>query len=108
MPNPPEPSDSNPFSMNAPGVLRGRHVTVDVLAKALSSQLGEPVENMTQRTGSFDFTLQWRPEPTGAADDTRSSLFTAIREQLGLRLEACRVPVEVIVVDRLSLTPTPN
>ena len=107
--NPPEAADANPFSMTTPGILRGRHVTADMLAKALSSQLGEPVENLTRLTGSFDFTLQWRPDTPGAADDsTRASLFTAIQEQLGLRLEARRVPVDVIVIDRLSLTPTPN
>jgi len=107
--NPPETADSNPFSMTTPGILRGRHVTAEMLAKALSSQLGEPVENLTRLTGSFDFTLQWRPDTAGAADDgTRASLFTAIQEQLGLRLDARRVAVDVIVIDRLTLTPTPN
>ena len=107
--NPPEPPDTDPFSMTTPGVLRGRHVTGDMLAKALSSQLGTPVENMTRMTGSFDFTLTWRPDVPGASDDaTRASLFTAIREQLGLRLDARTLPVDVIVIDRLSLTPTPN
>jgi uncharacterized protein (TIGR03435 family) len=95
--------------MTTPGVLRGRRVTGDMLAKALSSQLGIPVENMTRITGSFDFTLIWRPDTPGVADDgTRASLFTAIREQLGLRLDARTLPVDVIVVDRLSLSPTAN
>jgi uncharacterized protein (TIGR03435 family) len=107
--NPPETPEANPFSMSTPGVLKGRHVTADMLVKALSGQLGEPVENLTRLTGSFDFTLQWRPDASGVADDgTRASLFTAIQEQLGLRLDARRVPIEVIVIDRLSLTPTPN
>lgn len=56
--NPPETPDANPFSMTSPGVLRGRHVTADMLARALSSQLAEPVANLTRLTGSFDFTLQ--------------------------------------------------
>lgn len=107
--NPPEAADANPFSMTMPGVLRGRHVTADMLAKALSSQLGEPVENVTRLIGSFDFTLQWRPDVAGVVDDgARASLFTAIREQLGLQLDARRVAVDVIVVDRLAITPTPN
>lgn len=106
---PPEPADSNPFSMTAAGVLRGRRVTMDMLAKALSSQLGAPVENGTQITGSFDFTLQWQPDGITAGDTTsRPSLFSAIREQLGLRLDARRLPVDVMVIDRLMLTPTPN
>jgi hypothetical protein len=62
----------------------------------LSSQLGVPVENATMVMGSFDFTLQWRSDGVAAPDDgTRASLFTAIREQLGLRLDTRRMPVDV-------------
>jgi uncharacterized protein (TIGR03435 family) len=64
---------------------------------------------LTGLAGSFDFTLQWQPDATGVGDDgTRASIFTAIREQLGFRREARRVPVDVIVIDRLMLSPTPN
>lgn len=95
----------NPFSMTTPGVLKGRRVTADMLAQALSSRLGDSFENMTRMAGSFDFTLTWRPETPGAADDgTRASLFTAIRGQLRLRLDARMLPVDVIVIDRLSHT----
>lgn len=106
---PPEPPDPDPFAMTAAGVLTGRRVTMDMLAKALSSQLSAPVENGTRVAGSFDFTLQWQPDgaPIGSAA-TRPSLFTAIREQLGLRLDVRRTRVEVIVIDHLSLTPTPD
>ena len=80
-----------------------------MLAKALSSQLAAPVENGTRIAGSFDFTLQWQPDgiPSGDAT-TRPSLFTAIREQLGLRLDVRRALVDVVVVDRVLLTPTPE
>lgn len=106
---PPEPPDPNPFSMTAAGVLRGRRVTMDMLAKTLSSQLGASVANATKIAGSFDFTLQWQPDGTPVGDTTtRPSLFTAIREQLGLRIDARRLPVDVIVIDRLMLVPTPN
>ena len=106
---PPEAPDTNPFSMNAAGVLTGRRVTIDMLAKALSSQLGAPVENGTRINGSFSFTLQWQPDGIPLGDTpTRPSLFTAIREQLGLRLDVRRLPVDVVVVDRLSLTQTPD
>jgi len=107
--NPPEQAAANPFSMTTPGVLRGRRVTAEMLAKALSSQLGAPVENDSKLAGSFDFTLEWRPDTATVADDgTRAALFTAIRDQLGLRLDARRVPVDALIIDRLSLTPTPN
>ena len=103
---PAEVPDANPFSTTAAGVLTGRRVTMDMLAKALSSQLSAPVENATRIAGSFDFTLQWQPDGAPIGDVSRPSLFTAIREQLGLRLDVRRSPVDVIVVDRLSLTPT--
>jgi uncharacterized protein (TIGR03435 family) len=79
-----------------------------MLAVALSSQLGRPVENITGVSGVFDFTLSWRPDTGAALDDSRPSLLTAIREQLGLRLVARETQVEVVVVDRLELNPTAN
>lgn len=94
--------------MTEAGVLKGRRVTMDMLANALSSQLQAPVENGVKTTGSFDFTLVWQPENVPVGDGSRPSLFTAIREQLGLRLDVRRISVDVVVVDRLSLTPTPN
>jgi uncharacterized protein (TIGR03435 family) len=106
---PPETPDPNPFSMTAAGVLTGRRVTMEMLARALSSQLGAAVENATKIAGSFDFTLEWQPDGIASGDATaRPSLFTALREQLGLRLDVRRVPVVVIVVDHLSLMPSPN
>jgi uncharacterized protein (TIGR03435 family) len=81
---------------------------MDMLAKALSSQLSAPVENATKGAGSFDFTLQWQPDGAPIGDVSRPSLFTAIREQLGLRLDVRRAPADVIVIDRLSVTPTPD
>jgi uncharacterized protein (TIGR03435 family) len=102
---PPEAPDSNPFSMTEAGVLRGRRVTMDMLAKALSSQLKAPVENGTKIAGSFDFALVWQPAEAPNGDLSRPSLFTALREQLGLRLDVRRTQVEVMVIDRLSLTP---
>jgi uncharacterized protein (TIGR03435 family) len=78
---------------------------MDMLAKALSSQLEAPVENGTRIAGSFDFALVWQPADAPIGDLSRPSLFTALREQLGLRLDVRRTQVEVMVIDRLSLTP---
>jgi uncharacterized protein (TIGR03435 family) len=100
---------ANPFGMTDAGTLTGASVTADMLATVLATQLGQPVRNATGIDGVFDFTLAWRPDGVANADlQNRASLFTAIREQLGLRLEARRAPVEVIVIDRLELTPTEN
>jgi uncharacterized protein (TIGR03435 family) len=98
---------SSPFSMTRPGELAGKQVTPAMLATVLSSQLGRPVKDQTGLVGVFDFTLQWRPDRADASlDADRPSLFTALREQLGLKLEAQRAPTEVLVVDHLDLQPT--
>ena len=100
------PPGPNPFRMTSAGTLIGTGATTDMLTKTLSSQLGRPVQNMTGIGGVFDFTLQWRSDSADITDSTRPSLFTALREQLGLRLDARNVSAEVIVIDRLDLTPT--
>ena len=79
----------------------------------LSAALGVPVTDMTDDKRSFDFTLQWVPEDvqmkTGAPSDSSSgpSLFTALQEQLGLKLEARKLPLEVLVIDHAEL-PSEN
>jgi uncharacterized protein (TIGR03435 family) len=105
---PAQPAGPDPFLMTTPGILTGRAVTTQMLAMALSSQLGRPVRNATNVSGSFDFRLAWQTEELLAPDNASASLFTAIREQLGFRLVAGKAPVEVIVLDALSLTPTAN
>ena len=104
-----ERPDANPFRMPAAGTLIGTRVNADMLATVLSNQLGQPVENATQLPGVFDFTLQWTPDTGPQADSvSRPSLFTAVREQLGLRLLPRRIAAEVLVIDSLQLTPTGN
>jgi uncharacterized protein (TIGR03435 family) len=101
-----DPPGPDPFRTSTSGMLTGTRVTADMLAKVLSSQLSRPVENTTGLAGTFDFTLQWRPDQRAVIDDDRASLFVAIREQLGFRLVARRAPVDVIVVDKLNITPS--
>ncbi|HEY1304189.1 MAG TPA: TIGR03435 family protein [Vicinamibacterales bacterium] len=99
----------NPFSMSAAGKLTGRQVTTAMLAKVLASQLTRSVEDMTGLDGVFDLTLEWATDSADtAADPSRPSLFTAIREQLGLRLEPRQRDVDVVVVDHVDLVPTAN
>jgi uncharacterized protein (TIGR03435 family) len=100
---------ANPFSMSAAGKLSGKQVTTAMLAKVLASQLTRPVEDKTGLEGMFDFTLEWAPDTTDVtAVHNRPSLFTAIREQLGLRLESRQRDVDVVVVDHVDLVPTQN
>jgi uncharacterized protein (TIGR03435 family) len=63
------------------------------------------VVNKTGLTGKYDFTLNWRS--SDQADTTAPSIFTAIQEQLGLKLESTKGPVEVLVIDHIE-RPTEN
>ncbi|PYS32079.1 MAG: hypothetical protein DMG14_35510 [Acidobacteria bacterium] len=79
------------------------------LASALQVQVDRPILEKTGLQGLFDIHLQFAPEsdstvggPTAAAlpsDSSGPSLFTALQEQLGLKLESSRDQVEVIVID---------
>src|SRR5688572_2852510 len=77
---------------------------LDMLIGNLSGETRRIVENRTGLTGVFDIDLSWAPD--GSTDTTRPSLFTALQEQLGLKLESTRAPVDVLVIDSISrLTP---
>src|SRR6185437_8341705 len=106
------PTGHSPFAMEGRGRLSGTHVTAEMLAKVLSSNLGQSVMDDTGFKDFFDFRLEWEPDtearPGGDAavslDDVRrgSSIFRALQEQLGLKLEARKAPVEVLVIDRVN------
>ena len=101
----------------ARGQLNGRGVALQTIAEVLSAQLDRPVHDQTELHGKYDVKLEWVPDvglggplcasPPGAGgppplDPDKPSLFTAIQEQLGLRLESRRGPVEIIVIDRVE------
>jgi uncharacterized protein (TIGR03435 family) len=89
------------------------------LARTLGNfpAVGRAVVDRTGLEGVYDWTLQWTPAfnaaPGGAAPVANPdaagevSLFTALREQLGLKLDAQRAPIDVLVIDRAEL-PTPD
>jgi bla regulator protein blaR1 len=107
------------------GPVTGQGVPIANLVHILSQQLGRTILDETGLTGKYDFTLQWAPDeragPMSAAtqgggsrsddapppDPSRPSLFTAIQEQLGLKLEARKVPVEILVIDHVA-APSEN
>lgn len=98
-----ESNDSAPPSLlGRAGAITGHRTTMGDLAATLSlpGSLGRPVVNRTGLAGSYDFTLQGYAPLGGSPDDPRPSFFTAIEEQLGLRLEAMRGPVDVLVIDQ--------
>ena len=87
------------------GRIVGTGTTISELMRRLAPVLGRPVVDRTGVSGSFDRELHWSPEPTG--DASGPSIFTAVQEQLGLKLESQRAPLEVLVIDKLE-KPTPD
>jgi uncharacterized protein (TIGR03435 family) len=80
--------------------MKGTHESIAVLASNLGNQLGRIVVDKTGLPGRYDWMLVWDPDPT--AQSTRPSLFTALQEQLGLKLEAQKGPMQVLVIDSVQ------
>ena len=79
------------------------------LAKALTDQLHRMVIDKTALAGNYDLTLQWTPDgaPESTDDNAPPSIYTAVQEQLGLKLQPAKAPVEVPVVDHAAM-PSEN
>jgi uncharacterized protein (TIGR03435 family) len=75
----------------------GQKLTAAGLARFLSGQIGRTIVDQSGLTGKYDFKLTWAPD---MGDTTGPSLFTALQDQLGLKLDSSKGPVEVVVVDR--------
>lgn len=104
------PPDPDPFKMTERGRLFGTRVNGNMLAKVLASELSRPVKDETGVDRFFDFVLEWTPDLDSAEEvqGTRPSIFTALREQMGLRLESRKSPVQVIVIDGVHPEPSDN
>jgi uncharacterized protein (TIGR03435 family) len=112
----PDSVGQNPFGMPGRGHLTGTRVTAAMLANVLSGQLGRTVQDRTGLKGVFDFVLQWAPDTDATPADLGGppaasagpSIFTAIQEQLGFKLEPRKGPAEVLVIDHVDSTPAEN
>jgi uncharacterized protein (TIGR03435 family) len=71
-------------------------------ASGLSGLLELPVVDKTGLREKFDLKLQWTPSALNGTDDAGASIFTAIQEQLGLKLESAKGPVEMLVIERIE------
>lgn len=115
----PAAREAAPKVQVAPGSIRLTNAASATFASQLSYALGQPVIDKTALSGKFDFALQWTPDPgenggpttAGLPPGTQEpppsnsdgpSIFTAIREQLGLVLKSSRGPVEVIAIDSVQ------
>lgn len=81
-------------------VLQGAGLSMAGLAGFLAKQLGRPVTDNTGLTGTYDVRLEWAPEL--GADSTVGSIFSAVQEQLGLKLETAKGSVDAIVVESVA------
>jgi uncharacterized protein (TIGR03435 family) len=114
---PDDPSSATPARkgmMFGLGKVTATGGSMSMFITPLSRQLGRIIVDKTGLTGKYDFTLEWTPEggapppagasPSGAAppDQPGPDIFTAIQEQLGLKLEPTKGPVDVIVVDHIE------
>jgi uncharacterized protein (TIGR03435 family) len=77
-----------------------RRTSMTYVALMLGVLTRKPVVDRTGITGEFTFDVEFAPENAAAGDSSAPSLFTAIQEQLGLKLESAKVPAEVLVIDR--------
>ena len=98
-----------------PGHIEGQAIPIANLLGVLTQVTGRTVVDRTGLTGKYDISLQWTPDepqtlPTAADGANREpsqessgpSIFTAIQEQLGLRLESAKGPVEGLVIDHVE------
>ena len=87
--------------------------TMSDLAENLTGRMNQPVIDRTGLTGRYDFVLRWTPDNVqNAAANAGPSrdgtpIVTALQEQLGLKLEAQRAPVEFLIIDRIE-RPSPD
>ena len=89
----------------ASGRLQASGASLAFLANYLSSMLSRTAVDKTGIAGEFDFQLIFTPDPPSdraAAADPGADLFTAIQEQLGLKLEGAKGPVEILVIDHVE------
>ncbi len=116
-------NDQSRYGMRmGPGMLNGNQLSMEALTANLSNVLGSIVIDKTGLTGNYDLALTWKPDEHRAnpltSDDTSKqtegtseekgpSLFTAVQEQLGLKLVPQKGPVEVLVIDHIE-KPSPN
>jgi uncharacterized protein (TIGR03435 family) len=122
-PRPPAPGEPPPrYCGNVrmgPGLIEAWGVSMERLLMALSDTLGRTVIDKTGFTGTFDVHLEFNPDDTIAdaadaivggrtvqppppADSATPSIFTALQEQLGLKMDSAKGPVEVLIIDHVE------
>jgi uncharacterized protein (TIGR03435 family) len=113
---PPGDPAKNGLRSTGRGHLNAQGIPMAILVSELANDVGRTVLDETKLDGKYDFTLEWQPDdalPMAASDNglaqdsVGSSLFTAVQEQLGLKLEPRKGPISVLVIDHIE-APSPN
>lgn len=97
--------------MNGRARWQNSECTTEMIANMLAGQISHPVSDATGLKGKYHATLFWASEsrnPSDAEADPGPTIYTAIQEQLGLKLEAKKTTVQVLVVDKADKLPTEN
>ena len=100
----------------APGLFAGDAIPMTMFVNLLAGPLNRPVINKTGLTGRYDIDLHYAPgsgqvpsvetvESAQSDSPTEASLFTAIQEQLGLKLEARKAPLDILVIKHIEQPP---
>jgi uncharacterized protein (TIGR03435 family) len=100
------------------GVLVGAQISMNSMVQALSQTMDRQIVDKTGLSGNYDFDLKWNPDqvatPLSDPDGEHAqpladapTIFTALRDQLGLRLDSSKAPTEVLVIDQVE-TPEAN
>ena len=113
---------------SGPGHFQAKKMGMDGLVNMLSNLTGKPVVDETGLKGNYDFTVEYAPETVeglagfgpvppppggegrgpGASEPTGLSIYAAVQQQLGLKLDPKKLPLESIVIDRIEKMPTEN
>jgi len=103
-------SDASALRAYGRGRLDYLHLSPHTLAVLLSRQLRQPVIDRTGLEGFFDVKLEWEPDDAPPATDpaVRPDIYSAVQQQLGLRLEPKKTPIDCLVVDSAEKVPIGN
>ena len=108
-----KPDEAGPRIRMGRGQMSATKIDMDLLARELSRQVGRPVMNQTDLKGQYNLELTFTPEnapsgppnseaPASAPGGDAPTVFTALQEQLGLKLESKKAPVQMFVIDKIE------
>jgi len=99
------------FLTGRPGLIAGNARSIAEIVPLIAQMVSAPVSDQTGLTGRYDLKLEWTPQlgaGNSVSPEPEVSIFTALREQLGLRLDRVEMAVTVVVVDTVEKVPTEN